>query len=122
MPFRLPTLEEWQYAAKGGSKSLSFIYSGSNTPGDVAWYSGNSNETRHEVKQKQPNELGLYDMSGNVWEWVFHESLYYNYFPTECGGGYANDASHIQYTTTATDVRNDSSSPRVGIRLALTLK
>lgn len=67
--FRLPTEAEWEYAARGGSKSQGFKYAGSNTVGDVAWYADNSGSTTHAVATKQPNELGIYDMSGNVCEW-----------------------------------------------------
>ncbi len=66
--FRLPTEAEWEYAARGGNKSKGYKYSGSNTIDDVAWYDDNSAST-HNVKTKSPNELGIYDMSGNVWEW-----------------------------------------------------
>lgn len=68
--FRLPTEAEWEFAARGGTLSKGTIFAGSNTPKDVAWYSSNSNGTTQPVAQKAPNELGLYDMSGNVSEWV----------------------------------------------------
>lgn len=66
--FRLPTEAEWEYAARGGEKSLGYNYSGSNAVGAVAWYDKNGGSGTHTVKGKKPNELGLYDMSGNVWE------------------------------------------------------
>lgn len=75
--FRLPTSAEWEYAARGGNKSKGYIYSGSNNPDDVAWYKDNAFDVgeghrdygTHPVKSKKPNELGIYDMSGNVLEW-----------------------------------------------------
>jgi len=81
--YRLPTEAEWEYAARGGNQSQGYTYAGSNTIGDVAWYSGNSGST-HPVGTKVANELGIYDMSGNVLEWCNdrYSSTYYSISPT----------------------------------------
>ena len=69
LSFDLPTEAEWQFAARGGNRSKGYLYAGSDNADDVAWYSSNSGGVTHTVVTKQPNELGIYDMSGNVFEW-----------------------------------------------------
>lgn len=78
MNFRLPTEAEWEYAARGGEKSNGSIYAGNNVLDPMGWYKANSNRALHPVCQKDPNQQGIFDMSGNVWEWC--QDIYERYY------------------------------------------
>lgn len=97
LKFSLPSAAQWLYASKGGNKSQNYTYAGSNTPGDVACYAGNCS-SKQKVKTKAPNELGIYDMSGNVGEFVSDTHSGYNYV---YGGCYKSASNYIT-TTSAT--------------------
>jgi formylglycine-generating enzyme required for sulfatase activity len=91
--YRLPSEKEWEFAARGGVESKDYEYSGSNDIDTVAWYRENSGPTIHEVATKQANELGIFDMSGNVWEWCYDALDVIGTSRIGRGGGYNGLAS-----------------------------
>ena len=97
--FSLPTETQWEYAARGGNRVKGYYYSGSSVVSEVAWYDDNSGSRTHPVGQKKPNELGLYDMSGNVSEW--------------CLDDYNDDSSKLTAEFTRT---NERYGPRRSVR------
>lgn len=132
--FRLPTEAEWEYAARGGSKSNGYKYSGSNTIENVAWFSDNGSSKTHPVGTRSANELGIYDMSGNVYEWC--SDWYGNYSssaqtdPTGPatgvdralrGGSVLNDAINNRVTFRGSGYYPDYLGNYLGLRLALDL-
>ena len=115
--FRLPTLNEWQFAAKGGSY---YVYSGSNNIEDVCWYKDNSNNTSHFVGKKNPNGYGLYDMSGNVWEWCW------DYIGREnnryvCGGSWKSGKEGCQ-TNSVRYCHCNKRKDKIGFRIVQNIK
>lgn len=134
--FRLPTEAEWEYAARGGNRSRGYKYSGSNIIEEVGWYDDNSRNRSHPVGRKKPNELEIYDMTGNVWEWC--EDWYGDYIgglnsnPTGPshgsyhvlrGGSWNNpiDGQHISYRARnyANSKRPSNGQSVYGLRLVL---
>lgn len=133
LEFRLPTEAEWEFAAKGGQKGKrnGYKYSGSNTITNIMWYSKNSGNRPHEVSSKQSNELGLFDMSGNVWEWCsdwyasYDTSLSFNPkgpidgIEKVCrGGSFMSEAKECRVSIREKDIPNEISED-VGFRLVL---
>jgi sulfatase modifying factor 1 len=108
---RLPTEAQWEYAARGGPLSLGYNYAGSSNKDEVAWWAGNSGNSTHPVAGKKSNELGLYDMSGNVSEWVadWYDASYYAMSPwanpSGPASGYAKLVRGGSYSIVATNVR-----------------
>ena len=131
--FRLPTEAEWEYAARGGNQSNGYAYSGSNSFREVGWCRDNSRGRTHVVATKAPNELGLYDMSGNVWEWCqdWGDGSYYASSPINNPTGPSSGTTHIVRGGAWNDQQMDcrvehrigrkptSTSELTGFRLAL---
>ena len=115
--YRLPTDAEWIFAARGGNKSKGYIYSGSNNLDDVAWHNGNCRNKMHPVGLKQPNELGIYDMTGNVMEWC--QDLWvddYQSGPHLKEDDKSIDASPYRFVMHGGNFRNDGPSSLIEFR------
>ena len=115
MHFRFPTKEEWLYAAKGGPYNKDFLYSGSDNIDEVGWYDGNTPGGVQPVAQLKPNALGIYDMTGNVWEWVLQTS---NNAHLYVGGSYAFNATSCLLGNKGTATSPDHKGS-IGLRLVL---
>ena len=94
--FSLPTEAQWAYAARGGNKSQDYKYSGSNDINDVAWYADNAKNKSHPVGLKKPNELGLYDMTGNLWEFCLDDMSRQAYTFTESHNPFMGDKENLK--------------------------
>ena len=114
--YRLPTVGEWQYAAKGGD----YVYAGGSID-ETAWYNENSNDKTHEVGKKKPKVYGLFDMSGNVWEWCWDSSYRKDYLRYICGGSWYNGASSGSFDCNCAIYANGQSSD-VGFRIVCSLE
>ena len=129
--FALPTEAQWEFAARGGKKNKGFKYAGSNNIDEVAWYDDNSDDKTHPVKGKKANELGLYDMTGNVWEWC--QDWFGSYssgsqtdptgpssgsYRVNRGGGWGSDSRHCRLSYRSRSTPDDRDN-YLGFRLAL---